>query len=176
MATAVDKSFKTHKKFVLTQISFRFMCIGATLAATWIMFTTKQTALVYGIQVDARYSYSPAFKFLAVANLIACAFSVLSLFLAFVMGNKAVDSTHYFYLFLHDLVMTLLLMAGCAAATAIGYVGRYGNSHSGWIAICGYFDKFCNKATIATMLSYIATLLYLTLTIISAKKSNQIPV
>ncbi|KAL7139652.1 hypothetical protein ABFS83_09G067400 [Erythranthe nasuta] len=168
---------KTHKSFILTQISLRFLAAASTLAATWITFTTKQTTLVFGIQIDARYSYSPTFKFFAYANLIASAFTFLSLFFVFLLGNKpAVDPTHYFYIFLHDLIMTVLLMGGCAAATAIGYVGKYGNSHSGWVAICGYFGKFCNRITAASLLSYFGFLLYLLLTVISANKSRQIQV
>ncbi|KAK4488956.1 hypothetical protein RD792_004747, partial [Penstemon davidsonii] len=67
------------------------------------MLTTKQSTVVFGIQLDARYNYSSAFKFFAFANLIACVFSVLSLFLAFILGSKEVDPTYYFYTFLHDL-------------------------------------------------------------------------
>ncbi|KAI3455088.1 hypothetical protein Pfo_011751 [Paulownia fortunei] len=181
MASTVDKShhsppLKTHKLFFVTQISLRVLAAAVTLAATWIVLTNNQTALVFGIQVDARYSYSPAFKFFAYANLIACAFTVLSLFLAFILGNKAVDPTYYFYMFLHDLIMTVLLMAGCAAATAVGYVGKYGNSHTGWAAICGYFAKFCNRATAASLLSYFGFFFYLILTVISANNSRQIQV
>ncbi|XP_012842761.1 PREDICTED: CASP-like protein 1F2 isoform X2 [Erythranthe guttata] len=154
---------KTHKSFILTQISLRFLAAASTLAATWITFTSKQTTLVFGIQIDARYSYSPTFKFFAYANLIASAFTFLSLFFVFVLGNKPA-------------IMTVLLMGGCAAATAIGYVGKYGNSHSGWVAICGYFGKFCNRITAASLLSYFGFLLYLLLTVISANKSRQIQV
>lgn len=150
------------------------------------------------------------FRFFAYANLIVCAFTILSLFVAFILGNKAVDPTYYFYMFLHDLVtfmlynsfswililiiktfffksdkhlmkknwqiISVLLMAGCAAATAVGYVGKYGNSHAGWTAICGYFAKFCNRATAASSLSYFALFFYLILTVISANKSRQIQV
>ncbi|KAK6148024.1 hypothetical protein DH2020_018936 [Rehmannia glutinosa] len=167
---------KTQKIFFVAQITLRILATATTLAATWIMLTTKQTQLVFGIQVDARYSYSPAFKFFAYANLVACASTVLSLFVAFILGKKAVDPTYHFYMFLHDLTMTVLLMAGCAAATAIGYVGKYGNSHTGWMAVCGYFAKFCNRATAASSLSYLGFFFYLLLTVISANTSPQIQI
>lgn len=70
----------------------------------------------------------------------------------------------------------MLTTAGCAAATAVGYVGKYGNSHAGWMAVCGYFPKFCNKATAALSISYFALALYFILTVISANKSRQIVV
>ncbi|KAL0300083.1 UNVERIFIED_CONTAM: CASP-like protein 1F1 [Sesamum angustifolium] len=109
MATAVDKTYhipppKSSKLFILTQIPLRILAAAVTLAATSITLTNKQTAVIYGIQIDARYSYSPALKFFAHANLIACAFTVLSLFLALILRNKALDSTYCFYMFLHDLI------------------------------------------------------------------------
>lgn len=67
-----------------------------------------------------------------------------------------------------------LLMAGCAAATAIGYVGKYGNSHTGWMAICDHFSKFCNKLILSIMLSYLSFFFYLCLTIISANRSRHV--
>ncbi|XP_059645044.1 CASP-like protein 1F1 [Cornus florida] len=164
---------KTHKLFMAAQFSFRILAIVTTLAAAWTMFTSKQSVVVYGIAVDARYSYSSAFKFFAFANLIACIFSVLSLFLVFVLGRKGSDATNFFYMFLHDLVMMTLVMAACAAATAIGYVGRYGNSHTGWMAICDNFAKFCDRVTVSVVLSYLSFIFYLFLTIISASKSRQ---
>ncbi|KAL0342666.1 UNVERIFIED_CONTAM: CASP-like protein 1F1 [Sesamum calycinum] len=109
MATAVDKTYhipppKSQKLFILTQIPLTILAAAVTLAANSITLTNKQTAVIYGIQIDARYSYSPALKFFAHANLIACAFTVLSLFLALILRNKALDSTYCFYMFLHDLV------------------------------------------------------------------------
>ncbi|KAI3463583.1 hypothetical protein Pfo_020246 [Paulownia fortunei] len=179
MANTIDTSLnspplKTHKLYFATQISLRVLAIAATLAAAWIILTSKQTTVVYGIQADARYSYSPAFKFFAFANIIALVFSVLSLILAFILGKMAVDPTYYFYLFLHDLIITVLLMAGCAAATAVGYLGKYGNSHTGWMAICDHFPKFCNRVTAAAVLSYLGFAFYLILTVISAKNWRQI--
>ncbi|KAA8542072.1 hypothetical protein F0562_023224 [Nyssa sinensis] len=164
---------KTHKYFLAAQICFRFLATLTTLAAAWIIFTSSQSIVMYGIKFDARYSYSSAFKFFAFANLIASVFSVLSLFLAFILGRKGSDATNYFYMFLHDLVMMTLVMAGCAAATAIGFVGRYGNSHTGWIAFCDHFVKFCDRVTISVILSYFSFLFYLFLTISSASKSRK---
>ncbi|KAL0277952.1 UNVERIFIED_CONTAM: CASP-like protein 1F1 [Sesamum radiatum] len=119
MATVFDKTYhipppKSQKLFILTQIPLRILAAAVTLAATSITLTNKQTAVIYGIQIDARYSYSPALKFFAYANLIACAFAVLSLFLALILRNKAVDSTYYFYMFLHDLG---------TAASSLSYFG-----------------------------------------------------
>ncbi|XP_055831744.1 CASP-like protein 1F1 [Solanum dulcamara] len=165
---------KSHKGLLATQILLRILSIAFTLAAIVMILISKQTVTVYGIEMEARYTYSSAFKFFAIANMIGCAFSVLSLILASVLGHKSVDPKNYFYMFLHDLIMMALLLAGCAAATAIGYVGQYGESHSGWMPICDHVDKFCRKVRHSIILSYIAVLLYLCLTIISANQSRKI--
>ncbi|XP_075500460.1 CASP-like protein 1F1 [Primulina tabacum] len=176
MAGTVSPPLKTHKFFFLTQISLRILAFAASLAAAWMMLTNKQNALVYGIWVTASYSYSSAFKFFAYANLIACAFSVVSLFLASIFRYTAINPTSYFAMFIHDLIITVLLMAGCAAATAIGFVGKYGVSQAGWLPLCDHFPPFCNRGSAATMLSYASVFLYMVLTIISANKSRQIQV
>ncbi|KAJ8559765.1 hypothetical protein K7X08_003823 [Anisodus acutangulus] len=167
---------KPYKCLLGTQILLRILATAFTLASTWILLTSKQTVTVFGLEMDARYSYSPIFKFFALANMIGCAFSVLSLFLAFVVGHKGLDPKNSFYMFLHDLIVLALLLAGCAAATAVGYVGKYGEMHSGWMPICEHVSKFCHKVTSSVMLSYFAVLFYLCLAIISANQSRQIQV
>lgn len=162
---------KVQKYTKAAQISLRFMAMAATLAASVIVLCSKETVVIYGITADVKYSYSPSYKFFAAANLIACSFSAISLLLFYIMG-KTSKSINYFFFFLHDMVVMTLLMAGCSAATAMGYLGKYGNQHAGWIAICGYFDKYCNRITISVTLSYIAFLFYFSLTIISASKSR----
>ena len=77
-----------------------------------------------------------------------------------------------FVIFLLNQVVMTLLMAACSAATAMGYLGRYGNKHAGWIAICGYLDSYCDRITVSVTLSYIAFLFYFFLAIISASKAR----
>lgn len=73
-------------------------------------------------------------------------------------------------------MLTILLVAGCGAATAIAQVGKYGNSYTGWIPICDNFEKFCHKLATSLILSYLTAICYLLLTIISANKARQVPV
>ncbi|EYU43016.1 hypothetical protein ABFS82_04G120900 [Erythranthe guttata] len=170
----ISSPLKNKKLYLATQISLRVLAVAFTLAAALLMISSKETKVLYSISVDSKYSYSPAFKFLAYANFVAFGFSILSLIVAFGLGKREVNSTNYFYLFLHDLIMNVLLMAACAATTAVGYIGKYGNSHTGWIAICDHFPKFCNRVTTAATMSYLGFIVYFILTIISAKQSRQI--
>ncbi|KAF3644101.1 CASP-like protein 1F2 [Capsicum chacoense] len=167
---------KPYKCLLGTQILLRILATTFTLASTWIILTSKQTVTIFGLEMDARYSYSPVFKFFAFANMIGCAFSVLSLLLASVLGHKVLDPKNYFYMFLHDLIVMALLLAGCAAATAVGYVGKYGEMHSGWMPICDHVPKFCHKVSNSVILSYFAVIIYLCLAIVSANQSRQIQV
>ncbi|KAG4185679.1 hypothetical protein ERO13_A09G247650v2 [Gossypium hirsutum] len=122
---------------------------------------------------DARYSYSPAFKFFAYANAIAFGFSLMSLFFLF-FARHALTATIYFFFFLHDLMMMSLVLSGLAAGTVIGMVARDGNGHTGWLKICDRFEKFCDKVTVSMALSYVAVVCLLVLTVMSAGKSRQI--
>lgn len=67
-------------------------------------------------------------------------------------------------------VMTVLLIAGCAAASAIGYVGQFGEEHVGWQPICDHVQKFCKTNLVSLLLSYFAFITYFGLTILSAYK------
>ncbi|KAF2311570.1 hypothetical protein GH714_024913 [Hevea brasiliensis] len=125
--------FKTQKLFIAAQICLRSFAIAATFAAAWLTLTNKESIHVGIFVVDARYSYSSAFRFFAFANVVVCAFSVLSLMFLFVVCRYGSNPAYFFFMFLNDLMMMCLVLAGCAAATAVGFVGKYGNSHSGWM-------------------------------------------
>lgn len=72
-------------------------------------------------------------------------------------------------------VMTLLLISGCGAATAVGYVGKYGEDHMGWSAICDHVNKFCKTNLASLLLSYFSFFAYLGLTILTAYKCTSSP-
>ncbi|OAY48014.1 CASP-like protein 1F1 [Manihot esculenta] len=166
--------FRTQKTFASVQICLRIFAIGATLTAAWLMLTNKESTKIGVFVMYARYSYSSAFRFFAFANVVVCAFSVLSLMFLFILARYGSSPSHFFFLFLHDLFMMCLILAGCAAATAVGFVGKYGNSHSGWMPICNHFVRFCHRTTISLMVSYFSLLFLLILTVTSASNSRRI--
>ncbi|XP_076882272.1 CASP-like protein 1F2 [Bidens hawaiensis] len=166
----------THLSFMASQIWLRIVAAATSIAAVILMLNSRQSKVLYGTSLDARYTYSPAFKFFTFMNVVACALSVLSLLPAFKLGRKSSNSVYYFYLFVHDLILAILLAAGSGAATSFAQVGKYGNSHTGWMPVCDNFGKFCHKAVFSLILGYIVVFCYVLLTIISANKSRQIPV
>ncbi|KAE8693978.1 CASP-like protein 1F1 [Hibiscus syriacus] len=165
---------KTDKVSLCAQFGLRIMAISTAFAATWTIATAKQTVVVFGMQFDARYTYCSAFKFFAFANAFACAFTFLSLVFVFFSLRHGLTTTSFFLLFLHDLFMMSLMLSGVAAGTAVGYIGRYGNSHAGWMEICDRLKKYCDKVTASMVLSYLSVVCLVVLTVISAGKSRQI--
>ncbi|KAJ4850150.1 hypothetical protein Tsubulata_000632 [Turnera subulata] len=167
---------KTQKILLGVQIFLRVLTVATTLTAAALMVTNKQTVSIGGFVLDAKYSYDPTFKFFALANFIVCACTTLSLLFLYLAGRKGCNPNHYFMLFIHDLLAMSLVLAGFAAGTAIGYVGKYGNFHTGWMSICDQFGKFCKRGTASMTISFLGLLSLLILTIISANKSRQIQV
>jgi uncharacterized protein (TIGR01569 family) len=61
----------------------------------------------------------------------------------------------------------MLLTSSVSAALAVAHVGKKGNSHAGWLPICGQVPKFCNQVTGALIAGLIAAIIYLLLFIFS---------
>ncbi|XP_075096301.1 CASP-like protein 1F1 [Nicotiana tabacum] len=98
-----------------------------------------------------------------------------SLFSPFTPSVPAYVNIFLFQGGFHKMMMVLLL-AGCAAATSIGFVGKYGVRQAGWMPICDHVSKFCQRVADSVMLSYLGVFFYLCLTIISANRSRHIQV
>ncbi|MED6113674.1 hypothetical protein PIB30_073033 [Stylosanthes scabra] len=162
--------FKTPRFFKGAKITLRLLTVVTTFVAMLFMLTSHQSTTVLGTQLDARYSYSPAFKFFVYANAASCFFIFLSLLATIVFylrGTCPTNKCSYLF-FLNDMMMLAMEIGGCAAATAIGELGLHGNSHAGWGSICGYYGKFCDRVTISLAFSYASVVSMFILTVISS--------
>ena len=65
--------------------------------------------------------------------------------------------------------MTMLLTSGVSAALAIAYVGKKGNSHAGWLPICGPVENYCHHVGGALASGFIGVLIYMILLLYSIK-------
>ncbi|ERN06227.1 CASP-like protein 1F1 [Amborella trichopoda] len=157
---------KPNKLFLISQIFLRLIALGASLSATIVMATSKQSIIIYNMPITAKYSYSPAFSFFVIANGLAAGYAALSIPFVFILNNPSVDPRNHFFMFMFDLIMVCVVISGSSAATAVGYIGRYGNDHSGWGAICDHFTTFCNQVNLALIFSYTAFLVFILLTIL----------
>ncbi|KAL2500182.1 CASP-like protein 1F1 [Abeliophyllum distichum] len=151
-------------------MSLKIVVIAFTLAGAITMLTSEQSVTIFGIVIQARYTYSSAFRFKVVADSLVCALSLLSLFLVYCNSNP----NYYFFLLCHYMVSMVVLISGCAASTAIGYVGKFGQSQTGWVGICDRVDKFCDKILLSIALSYVAFISLFVLAIMAAYKLNSL--
>ncbi|XP_050383065.1 CASP-like protein 1F2 [Argentina anserina] len=169
-SSLASASQRRKTSFLMAQVGIRISVIAFTLVAISVMVTNRQSVKVFGFTFQAHYTYSSAFKFLVAANAVLCSFSALSLVFLYSLCRSGTTPPlkKYFFLFMLDMVMMVLIIAGCAAATAIGYVGKYGEEHMTWQATCGYVSKFCNRMSISLAFSYLAFTAFLLLNFMSA--------
>ncbi|XWS32592.1 hypothetical protein CRYUN_Cryun22dG0003200 [Craigia yunnanensis] len=158
------------RSFFMAQIMLRVLAAVFTLTAVCVMATSSQSIILLGFTIKAHYSYSSAMRFLLVSDAIVCAFSVISVIFVY-RSSRTGSNLKNCYLFLHDMVIMVLAISGCAAATAVGYISRYGEEKMGWMAICNHVGKFCNQMMISMVLSYLAFFSYFALAVMSSNKA-----
>ncbi|GMI68303.1 hypothetical protein HRI_000499600 [Hibiscus trionum] len=168
----VAVSNTTKRGFFMAQTLVRFFAAVFTLAAICVMATSSQTIVLFGFTIKAHYSNSSSMRFLFVSDAIVSASSLLSLIFVYHLRRSGSGSStkNIFFLFLHDMVIMVLAISGCAAATAAGYIGRYGEEKMGWMAVCNRVGIFCNHMMIAMVLSYLAFFSYFALTVMSSNR------
>lgn len=62
-----------------------------------------------------------------------------------------------------DVVVAMMLSSSISAALAIAYVAKKGESHAGWLPICGQVPKFCDETMGSLAAGFVAALLYMIL-------------
>ncbi|KAI9121206.1 hypothetical protein K1719_008239 [Acacia pycnantha] len=178
LPTSTPQSLSHYKHFLMAHKILRILAILLSAASIAVMVTNSQTVTIFTFQFEAHYYYSSSLKFLVAANAIVCFFSLLTLIISLLLLRRPGSSQSpyfFFFLILHDIVMTALIISACAAATAVGYVGQYGESHVGWLPICDRVPKFCRRNMVSLFLSYLAFFAYLGLTILMAYKLMSSP-
>ncbi|KAG9447821.1 hypothetical protein H6P81_013949 [Aristolochia fimbriata] len=143
----------TKKIFVFV---LRLLAVAVTVCAAVVMITSSQSSSLFGIPVQAKYQYEPAFKFFVIANAIGSVYSFLVLFLP-------PKSMLWRLVVALDVVITMLLTSSISAAAAIAYLGKKGNIRAGWLPICGQFPKFCDQGMAALILGLGGVLIYMAL-------------
>ncbi|XP_052201991.1 CASP-like protein 1C1 [Diospyros lotus] len=138
----------------------RLTAMAATISATIVMATSHDSSTVLNLKFDAKYTNSPTFKFFVISNAIASGYTLITLFLP----SK---SSFWRLVLVLDLVILCLLVSSISAALAIGYVGKKGNSHAGWLPICNQVPKFCDHVTGALFSGFAAAIIYFLLLLYS---------
>ncbi|KAG6402856.1 hypothetical protein SASPL_135070 [Salvia splendens] len=123
------------KGFYFAELALRVLVIAFSVAGAVTMLTSNETVSLFGITVNATYTYSSSFRH----------------------------------------VSLVVLVSGCSAATAIGFVGRFGQSETGWIPICDQVERFCDKVMVSIIISFVAAICLFLLTLMSAHKLKSQP-
>ncbi|KAL9234059.1 hypothetical protein vseg_008974 [Gypsophila vaccaria] len=141
-------------------IVLRLVAMVATFVAVIVMCTAHDTARVFNLKFEAKFSNSPSFKYFVIANGVVCCYSLAIILLP-------TKSLFWRFILILDTMMTLVLTSSISAAMAIAYVGKKGNSHAGWLPICGQVPKFCDQSTAALVVGFVAVIVYFVLLIYS---------
>jgi uncharacterized protein (TIGR01569 family) len=137
----------------LISVVLRLAAAGAAAAAAIIMVTSHETTSFFGIEMEAKYSYTPSFVFFVVAFAVAFAYSLLVLLVR-------PGSTPSRLVLLSDVIVGMLLVGAVAAAGAISDIGRNGNTHAGWLPICGQVRAYCGHVMGALIAGFVSLVVY----------------
>ncbi|CAK7350594.1 unnamed protein product [Dovyalis caffra] len=146
-------------KKIFTNI-LRFLALAATVVAVVFMATSHDSAQVLNLTFTAKYSNTPAFKYFLIAEAIAGGYIAISILLSF-------KSQFWRLLVILDTFTTVLLTSSISAAVAIAQVGKKGNTHAGWLPVCGQVPDFCDQVTIALIAGFVAAISYFVLLLCS---------
>ncbi|KAL3576986.1 hypothetical protein D5086_022269 [Populus alba] len=122
--------------------TLRLLALAATVVAVVFMVASHDSAQVLNLTFTAKYSNTPAFKYLVIGEAIAGGYTVISILLSF-------KGLFWRLIVILDMVTTVLLTSSISAALAIAQVGKKGNTHAGWLPICGQVPDFCDNVTVA---------------------------
>ncbi|CAN8325846.1 unnamed protein product [Cochlearia groenlandica] len=152
------------------QVSMRVLAIGTAITSMFLMITNREVASLYGLAFEAKYSYSSSFRYFVYAQIAVCATTLFTSIWACLAVRRG---GYVFALFFFDLLTTLTEMSAFSAAMTEGYIGKYGNTHAGWLPICGYVHGYCNRVTLSLAFSFASFLILFVLTVLTASSSRR---
>ncbi|WOK97256.1 reticulon-like protein B17 isoform X2 [Canna indica] len=132
----------------------RLLAAAATLCATVVMATSHESTTLFGMTMEAKFQHTPSFKFFVIANAIGFCCSIVALF-------AQSRSSLLRLVFVIDLFVAMLLTAAIAAAGAFAQLAKKGNSHAGWLPVCGQVPSFCDHVMGAMICGLVGVVTYL---------------
>ncbi|CAI9754954.1 unnamed protein product [Fraxinus pennsylvanica] len=112
------------------------------------------------------YSDLGAFRYLVHASGICAGYSLLSAIIVAVPRPSTMSRAWTFFLL--DQLLTYFILAAGAISTEVVYLAYKGDVSITWSQTCGSFGGFCRKATASIAITFIVTLCYAVLSIISS--------
>ncbi|XP_068664331.1 CASP-like protein 1D1 [Aristolochia californica] len=158
----------------VVDFAVRLLVFASSLTALLVVVTSKQTEIVTVpvllLQVvrSAKFQHSPAFVYFVVAMSVACAYSIITMAASLSSIFKSSPSSKSLLLLVFfDALMAGIVASATGAAGGVAYIGLKGNTHVGWMKICGTFDKFCRHVGSSIALAVFASILLVLLVMIS---------
>ncbi|KAI3495305.1 hypothetical protein L2E82_40046 [Cichorium intybus] len=140
-------------------IVLRFIAMASTFVATLVMITSHDSAKVLGMTFQAKYNNSPTLKYFVIVCVITTVYSLATLFVPPKKSWRPV--------LVLDLIIMSFLISSFSAAVGVGQLGKEGNSHAGWLPICGQVPKFCHHVSAALIAGFVAVIFYVLLLLYS---------
>ncbi|GAB4829459.1 hypothetical protein Ancab_019131 [Ancistrocladus abbreviatus] len=163
----------------LMVVLLRVVALLATLSATIVMATNKQTKTIVVATVGtttikatltAKFQNTPANVFFVVANGWATLHNILMLALEICKPKMDFKGFRYTTISVLDMMMLALLSAGTSSAAYMAELAKKGNSHAQWNKICDKFETFCSHGGAAIIVSFVGLVLLLVISVMSNLK------
>ncbi|KAH9562762.1 hypothetical protein CY35_05G088400 [Sphagnum magellanicum] len=162
----------------VVNISLRLAAIALSVAGLVVMDTDEQLGstpfyLPYlntdiNVPKKAYYSLFTSFKYLVWANAVAAVVALVQLIIVAAISRQSKAGS--WITLLADQAVAYVLLAAAASSTEVAYVAEHGINYIGWNEQCSNYHSFCTRVGISLILTYMATLVFATLAIISAHR------
>lgn len=146
----------------IVETLLRLLPMALCLSALVLMLKNSQSNDFGSIS----YSDLASFRYLAHANGICAAYSLLSAIASAVPRPSTKPRAWTFFLL--DQVFTYIILGAGAVSTEVIYLAYKGNAAITWSSACGSFGIFCHKATAALILTFGVVFCYAVLSLISS--------
>ncbi|RAL44325.1 hypothetical protein DM860_017431 [Cuscuta australis] len=141
----------------------RLIPVALCVVALLIMLKNSQNSDDLG---SISYSDLGPFKYLVHANGICAGYSLLTAVVAAMPRPTTLPRAWTFFLL--DQMLTYIILGAGALATEVVYLSYKGNNATAWGESCGSFSGFCRKATASVAITFIVSLCYAGISLISS--------
>ncbi|KAG8364822.1 hypothetical protein BUALT_Bualt18G0038600 [Buddleja alternifolia] len=140
----------------------RILPMALCVAALVIMLKDSETT-DYG---SLSYSDLGAFRYLVHASGVCAGYSLLSAVVAAVPRPSTMSRAWAFFLL--DQLLTYIILAAASISTEVVFLAYKGDVSITWSQTCGSYGGFCRKATASIAITFVVTLCYVGLSLISS--------
>ncbi|GLJ39779.1 hypothetical protein SUGI_0813070 [Cryptomeria japonica] len=116
------------------------------------------------------YSNVGGFRYLAYANGICGGVSLISAFCSGICWSSNYNLLSAWMVFLLDQILTYIILGAGAVATELVYLAKNGDEEVTWEEFCSTYEKFCNRALVSVIITFVTVLVLIAISITSSYK------